>query len=745
MSTTDTLGCPSGLEPARDASDSIDPAPFVRSSGGQKSLELSVSGAKCAGCISKIEGRLNGLTGVETARLNLSTGKLAVTWRGNLSARAITEAVTDLGYGAVPYDPTIAEEENDARGRLLLRSLAVAGFGMANIMLLSVAVWASSGGEMGEGTRGLMHLFSALIAIPVVAYAGRPFFGSAWGALKKRQANMDVPISLAVFLALGVSMFEALNGGEDAYFDAAVMLLFFLLIGRYLDHRLRRRARSAARDLLALQATTAIRLEPNGDAVPVAARDIAAGDRLVLTPGSRLPVNAEVIEGQSDIDVAFLTGESEPQVAREGDRLFGGTRNVSGRLIVRATADVAHSLVSDLVRLVEAGQQAKDRYTMLADKAARAYVPIVHTLAAVTFAGWMLIGEAGVRDAVMAATAVLIITCPCALGLATPAVQVVATGQLFRRGILVKSGNALERLARVRHVVFDKTGTLTVGSLEWINADDLPTDERDKVAALARSGLHPIARAIASACGGGPLASDVMEVPGEGLSGIVDGVAVRLGRPGFVGGDAEVSAPADEAGPSSFVRVGEAPVRRLVFRDRVRADGSQTLQTMQAEGLSVSLLSGDAPGPVASVAEALGIEDARSGLSPEEKVEAIRALNADGPVAMVGDGINDAPALAQAHVSLSPGSAADAAQSAADFVFQTDGIGAVHEAWQMSRRARRHIRQNFAFAAGYNAVAAPLAMAGFVTPLIAALAMSGSSLVVTLNAIRLMGGTAAAR
>jgi Cu2+-exporting ATPase len=730
MSLTDA-GCPSGLAPGDSAAERIDPSPFVRTSDRRHSLELAVTGARCAGCIAKIEGALGKLDGVDTARLNLSTGKLTVTWTGGLSPAAIIDRLTALGYGAVPFDPQQTLDDETRRSRYLLRCMAVAGFATANIMLLSVGVWSAQGADMGEATRALLHLISALIAIPAVLFAGRPFFESALGALRKRSANMDVPISLAVFLALGVSLVEAMRGGEHAYFDAAVMLLFFLLIGRWLDETLRRKARSAARDLLALQATTALRLSADGQVTPIAARDVVPGDRLVIRPGVRLPVNAEVVEGRSDIDLSLLNGESLPQVATTGTQLFAGTRNLSARIVVRATSDVSHSMVAELARLIESGQQTKDRYTILADRAARAYVPIVHSLAAITLIGWLLLGH-GPREAILAATALLIITCPCALGLATPAVQIVATSQLFKRGILVKSGDALERLARASHLVFDKTGTLTTGALAWTNADRLSTAEFEAVTALSRAGFHPIARAIAEAGGPGPLADDVVEVAGEGLAGTWQGQSVRLGRPGFVGAD-----PSEGETVSSWFRLDDRAPVRLDFRDAIRPDGADAIAELKREGLSVHILSGDNEPAVRKVAAALAIEDARGSLRPDDKARIIAELKQSGPVAMVGDGLNDAPALAHADVSLAPGSAVDATQNVADFVYQSNGIQAVDDAYRMSVRARRHILQNFAFAAAYNAVAAPLAMAGFVTPLVAALAMSGSSLVVTLNAMRL--------
>ena len=737
MSDVPATGCPSGLAPTESSEGTriADPSPFVRDRKGRHELELAVTGAKCAGCISKIERGLMALPGMQEARLNLSTGKLLAAWTGSLAPRRITETLDGLGYRAVPYDPQASERQKDEHGRFLLRCLAVAGFAAANIMLLSVSVWAATQGEMGKGTRELMHLVSALIAIPAAAYAGRPFFQSAWAALKQRQANMDVPISLAVFLALGVSLAEALQGGEHAYFDAAVMLLFFLLIGRWLDHYLRDRARSAARDLLALQATTATRLDAQGHTETIVPKDIRPGDMLSIAVGDRVPVDVEIVEGQSDIDLSLLTGEPVPVVAKAGDPISGGAVNVSAPLVVRATADVQNSLVADLVRLVEAGQQAKSRFTILADKAARAYVPIVHSLAALTLIGWLLVG-AGPREAILAATAVLIITCPCALGLATPAVQVVATGELFRRGILVKSGNALERLAAARHFVFDKTGTLTLGKLVWTNRDDIAEDIRRPLATVARGSRHPISRAIVAAEGAGPVASQVEEHPGLGVKGLVDGVPVVLGRAEFVG--AEADQPVTDSS-LAWAKIGEAAPFPLHFTDVLREESAATVTRLKEEGYTVSLLSGDRPEAVGAVARELGIEDWTAGVTPQEKAARIAALNAETPVAMIGDGINDAGAMAHATVSMSPGSAADAAQSAADFVFQKGGLEAVTTALDMAYRARGHILQNFGFAALYNLIAAPLAMLGFVTPLIAALAMSGSSLIVTLNALRLAG------
>lgn len=730
----DDRGCPTTTEiPAEQGQAVLDPSPFVRvGKDGLKHLDLLVRGAHCGGCLAKIEKGVGALDGVTTARLNLSTGQMTVAWDGDLAPARIPETLVALGYEAQPFSAGDAEQARDSEGRLLLKCLAVAGFATANIMLLSVSVWSATGGEMGAATRALMHWVSALIALPAAAYAGRPFYISAWRALKNGHANMDVPISLAVLLALGISVYEAANLGEHTYFDAAVMLLFFLLIGRTLDHSLRAKARGAAEDLLRLQTVTARRIEADGAVQAVQAGDLRVGDRVLLVAGDRCPSNGRVVSGTSDVDFSLVTGESAPHLVRAGDELFSGVLNLTQRLEVEITSRADESLVADLARLVATGTQSKAKFVRLADKAASLYVPVVHTLAAATFLGWWLLAGAGLREAILAAAAVLIITCPCALGLAVPAVQTVAVGRLFRRGVLVKSGDALERLSQADMIVFDKTGTLTLGEPQWLNPEALTGEALERAARLARSSRHPLARVLAARAGRGVLAAEVTEVPGDGLSGLVDGVELRLGRAAFVGAEA-----GDESVTSLWFRDGAAAPVHLHFEDTLRPDAAATIAALRGRGLEVAMLTGDAEGPARAVAGALGVDVWRARQTPAEKAEFLEHLKAQGrKVAMVGDGLNDAPSLALAHVSLSPGTAADASQAAADFVFQGASLAPVLEAVTVARLATRRVLENFALAAGYNLFAIPLAVFGFVTPMIAALAMSGSSIVVTLNSLR---------
>ena len=718
-------GCPTTGAAILGRAPAADPEAFARTGDdGLRSLELVVRGARCAGCLSKIEKGVGALPGVVSARMNLTTGKLAVRWEpGRTTPADVLEAVTDLGYAAAPFDPAEVRADEDREGRRLAVALGVAAFGVMNVMMFTVPVWA--GAAMGEGMRSFMYWAAAVVATPCTLWAGRPFFESAWRSLRKGRANMDVPITIGVLLTLVVSFSETLLKGPHAYFDAAVSLIFLLLIGRYLDHQLRAKARSAARDLLALQAHTATVIDAEGFERSVPVREVVVGDLLAVAPGERVPVDAMVERGTSDLDVALVTGETLPARAEPGERINGGALNLTGRLVVRALARSQDSTVAAVARLMEAGAQSRSRYVRLADKAAALYVPLVHSVAALTVVGWMLSGE-DFRTALLRAVAVLIITCPCALGLAVPAVQVVASGRLFRKGVLVKSGAALERLAEVEHVIFDKTGVLTEGRPRLLDA---PAHLVALAAPLARASRHPLARALAESAGPGAVAEEVFEQPGFGVEGLIDGRRARLGRAAWVG----VERSSGDATELWFGFEGETKVR-FRFADQVRPEARRAVEALKARGLSVEILSGDVEGAVRAAAEALGIERWRAGLTPLEKAAAVDAAGAKA--LMVGDGLNDAAALAKAHASMAPGSAADASQNAADLVFE-GGLGAVPLAVDVARSARKRALENFGFSALYNLVATPLAIFGLATPLVAAVAMSGSSLVVTLNALRL--------
>lgn len=700
-----------------------------RDEDGHGHLELLVSGARCAACIGKIEKAIRALPGVDGVRLNLTTGKLAVDLEAtSVNPDRVVQTLEGLGYRACLFDPTEAVAAQDREGRELAVALGVAGFGAGNVMMFTVPAWAGLfGQELNASTLTVMYWMAAIVATPCALFAGRPFFRSAWASLRRGKANMDVPISIGVLLTLIVSFSETILHGRHAYFDAAVTLLFLLLIGRYLDHRLRANARSAARDLLALQTPVAVRLDGEAEhGVPVA--EVRVGDRLAIAPGDRVPVDGRVEAGVSELDNALITGETSLAPVGIGSALYAGALNLTGRLVMTATARSEDSTLAAIARLMEAGAQSRSAYVRLADKAAALYVPVVHTAAAVTFVGVWALGL-GPREALLRAAAVLIVTCPCALGLAVPAVQVAASGRLFRKGVLVKSGAALERLAEVDHVVFDKTGVLTEGRPRLMEA---PAHLVAMAAPLARASRHPLARALAASAGLGLVAKDCVETPGQGVAGLIDGRPARLGRAAFVG----VRAHAARETELWFGFDGDVKIR-FTFEDQVRSDAAATIAMVRRLGMGVEILSGDLEEPVARVARAVGVENWRAGLTPFEKVEIIDRLKAEGrKVLMVGDGLNDAAALSKAHASMAPGAAVDVAQNAADLVFTGEELGAVTRAIIVARTARRRALENFSFSALYNLVAGPAAMMGLINPFIAALAMSGSSIVVLLNAVR---------
>ncbi|MBB4019416.1 Cu2+-exporting ATPase [Chelatococcus caeni] len=690
--------------------------------------DLSVPAVHCGACMRTVENALGRIDGVEGARVNLSTRRVSVRWREVADPSAFVPTLAAIGYPAHLDDP--AADERDETLSSLVRALAVAGFGAMNIMLMSVAVW--SGAE--AGARDLFHLISAAIALPTIAYSGRVFFSSAWNALSHGRTNMDVPISIGILIAFGMSLYDTLNSGAHAYFDAAVSLIFFLLIGRTLDHVMRERARTAVKGLARFAARGAHVVHGDGRQEYLPLAEIAPGMTLMVAAGERIPVDGEIIAGQSDIDCSLVNGESLPREAGPGTAVEAGTLNLTGPVTMRARAAAKDSFLAEMVRLMEAAEGGRSRYRRLADRAASLYAPFVHAAALVTFIGWMLVGG-GWHQSLTVAVAVLIITCPCALALAVPMVQVVAARRLFEAGIMVKDGGALERITEVDTVVFDKTGTLTLGALALTNTGNIAPADLAVAAAIAAHSRHPHARAIAAAAQDrvrlAPVFDSVGEHPGLGLEATAGGHVYRLGRAAW--------ALSDTSGITGTVlsRNGRL-IAGFSFADRLRPGAQQAVRALQAEGLRIVLLSGDRSDEVLRLAAELGIDECAGDLVPGDKVAALAALAAEGrKVLMVGDGLNDAPALAAAHASMAPATAADIGRNAADFVFLRDGLEAVPAALGLSRAAQVLTRQNLALALIYNAIALPFAVLGFVTPLLAAIAMSSSSVIVVANALRL--------
>jgi Cu2+-exporting ATPase len=692
---------------------------------GLHQTDLSVPDMSCGGCLHKVETALGRLESVSRARANLSARRVSVVWRGAAPPPLIA-TLKAIGYPAHLSEAT-ADGDDPALSQLI-RALAVAGFAASNIMMLSVAVWSGASTDL----RDLFHWISAAIALPALAYSGQVFFRSAWRALSNGQTNMDVPISIGVLLAFGMSLSETIQHGPHAYFDAAVSLLFFLLIGRTLDHVMRNRARRAISGLARLVPRGALVAQADGsrDYLPVG--EITPGMTILLAAGERVPVDARVIKGTSDVDVSLVSGESAPKPAREGMTLQAGILNLTGPLTIVAMSSAKDSFLAEMLGMMEAAEAGRSRYRRIADRAARLYAPVVHATAFLTFIGWM-IATGDAHRAITIAIAVLIVTCPCALGLAVPMVQVVAARRLFEAGIMIKDGSALERLATVDTAIFDKTGTLTSGRPGLVAESDSETNAL--AAAISAHSRHPYSRALAAlGSGDGSITLDsVTERPGMGLEARVGEDIYRLGRPDWAAPD-----HSDDTA-TVLLSVNGRALAAFHLDDAIRPDAREALDAMKRADLRVEIFSGDNEPRVGAVASRLAVP-ATSGATPADKLAHIAALRHAGRrVLMVGDGLNDAPALAAADVSMAPATAADIGRNAADLVFLRESLLAVPQALVIARAAARLVWQNFMLAIAYNLIAIPIAVLGHVTPLMAAVAMSLSSVIVVANALRLDG------
>jgi Cu2+-exporting ATPase len=685
--------------------------------------EFSVPAIHCGACIRTLETALDAMPEVVSSRVNLSSKRVTVRWRDDgATTPPMVRRMVELGYE--PNLFSLDEAGKDAGFAALVRALAVAAFCSMNIMMFSGSVWSGADGP----TRDILHWISAGLTMPALLYSGRVFYLSAWTALRSGRTNMDVPITVGIALAFTLSLYDTILSGDRVYYDAVASLIFFLLIGRVLDHAMRERARTAVKGLARLAPAGALVLDgPTGPAyLPLA--DIGIGSTVSVAPGERIPLDGDILLGESSLDRSLLTGESLAEPVGPGEAVPAGALNLSGSLTLRTTADEQGSTLNRLVALLDGAESGRNRYRRIADRAAAWYSPVVHLAAALAFIGWMIV-NGDLHNATTVAIAVLIITCPCALGLAVPMVQVVAARRLFEAGIMVKDGSALERLAEVDTVVFDKTGTLTTGMAVPAALSGSP-DAIALAASLAVRSRHPYSVAIARAFSGNvaPIWLHPVEHAGLGIQAHLDGETYRLGRPGWSG-------PEGEMARTVFSKNGDV-LATFTFEDHLRPNAALSANSLRTNS-RVEVLSGDRPEIVAALAEKLGI-DGRGGLLPAEKFERITTLEAENHrVLMVGDGLNDAPAMARAHVSMAPASAVDIGRNAADFVFLRNDLLAIPQALSVAKEARQLVRQNLVLALLYNAIALPIAVAGLVNPFLAAIAMSASSVVVVLNALRL--------
>ncbi len=692
--------------------------------GGFMETDLAIPTARCAGCIRSIEGALSGLDGVAQARVNLSTRRVTVKWRRSETPPPLVATLAKAGYEAT-LSAGPAEDQDKEMTRLVWAT-AIAGFSMMNIMLLSASIWSGADPKL----RDAFHALSAILAAPVVIYSGRIFFSSAWAALKTGRTNMDVPIAIGILLTFGLSLYDTFQKGPHAYFDAATSLIFVLLVGRTLDHMMRRKARTAVLGLARLMPRGATVIA-GGKTTYTATEAIREGEIVRVAPGDRIPLDGTVVSGEADIDAAIVSGETAPVRMAAGSAVLSGMLNINGRIDIRVSRTMQASFIATMISMMEAAEHGRASYRRLADRAAALYAPVVHTLAAASFAGWM-VATGNWHHSLTVAVSVLIITCPCALGLAVPMVHVMAARRLFELNIALKDGSALERLAEVDVAVFDKTGTLTLGKLE-IAKHNLAQADLGAAIALGACSRHPVSQAVAALGYATPLweVEDFYEHPGLGVAGRVGGEDYRLGRMGWV--QRQADAGEGVAFSKDGVVVGE-----LSFTDTLRPDAHVAIDAIRSRGIAVEILSGDTQASVAAIARRAGVSDFRHGLMPRDKVARLEELRKAGHKAlMVGDGLNDTPALSAAHVSMAPGSAADVGRSAADLVFLLGNLKAIPDAISVAVRARHLVLQNIALAVMYNIIVIPVAVAGMVTPFLAAIAMSASSILVVTNSMRL--------
>ena len=708
--------------------------------------DFTVPAMHCVSCIRTLEKDIGKLPFVTVVRANLSLKKVSVTWhKGAGNILKIDKAITDAGFEHELFDLQKDTDnlETDNSKRLLL-ALAVAAFAAINIMLLSISVW--SGADLE--TAKLFHLISGLIALPAVIYSGQPFFHSAFNALKVGRLNMDVPISLAVLLALGMSIYEALSGGAQAYFDAAVTLLFFLLIGRYLDNLMRDKARSSLAQLAKLSAKGALQVDGENNLSYLKLEEITPGMIIRIMAGERVAVDGEVIKGQSDMDRSLVTGESVPQLVKPGSQVEAGNLNLTGSIDIRVMRDAKNSFLGEVTAMMLAAEKGRGNFTRIADKMAQIYAPAVHLLAALSFIGWMWITNADWHNSIYVAISVLIITCPCALGLAVPVVHVIAARRLFNQGILIRDGSAFERLEQINHIIFDKTGTLT-SPMPAANLLDKISDENAAILkSLASHSSHPFSRAITKLIEGSnlPVLENIKEFPGCGIEATYDNKIIRLGRIQWIEQILKTSIDIfDDVSIIGFAVTDKnqtanisSKITRVQLSEAIREDAPGAINELKARGLKIEILSGDAKYAVKKLADNLKIDRYFHDLKPADKVAHINQFKQrNKKILMVGDGLNDSPALVAAHVSIAPSNASDIARNCADLVFTRPSLDAVPYSINIAKFAGRLVRQNFALAIAYNAIAIPFAMAGYVTPLIAAIAMSASSIVVVANSMRL--------
>lgn len=711
----------------------------------KREAALILEGITCAACVWLNERHVNAMPGVVDFRINYSTHRARLLWDDSqIHLSDILKAITAIGYLAHPFDPGRQEEVYKRERKQAMRRLAVAGLGMVQVMMISVGLYAGDYYGIDPGLKNLLRWVALLLTVPVVLYSSRPFFSSAWRDLKRRQLGMDVPVSLAIGSAFLASAWATVTQSGAVYYDSVTMFALFLLTSRFLEMGARQRAGQAAEELVRLLPAMATRIGDDGEEEVVTVAELQPGDRVLIRPGESVPADGVVASGRSSVDESLLTGESLPRAKQPDSELIGGTVNVESPLTMLIEKVGADTVISSIQQLLDRAQTEKPHLAQLADRAAAWFVGAILILATGVGLFWYLHAP---DEAFWIVLSVLVVTCPCALSLATPTALTAGTSALTRLGLLTTRGHALETLSKLDRLVFDKTGTLTLGRLQLSAVRPMGAQSetacRALAAALEQGSEHPVARVLQDA-DQTPLAVDELEsTPGLGMAGRIDGQWHRIGSYRYVAQlSGEIDEPPVEAGTAVYLGNEQGWLAQFILSDELRPEAAAVVAQLQAMGIEVELLSGDQPREVARIAAQAGIRHWHGGQRPADKLARIRELQDQGlVVAMVGDGVNDAPVLAGAQVSIAMGGGTQLAQTSADMVLFSEQLTHLGEAAELARKTLNIIRQNLAWAVAYNLIALPLASVGWVAPWMAALGMSASSLVVVANALRLNSAT----
>ena len=759
LKTNDALAPPPVAEKDLEQFDLDDvQAEFVDTQENISEATLLVEGIHCAACVWLIEHALSDLEGVLAADVNMAHHRLRLRWdRDQLQLSSALKRLAQIGYKAMPYNAEVAEGAAARRHKSLLYRMAFAGFGVMNIMWISIALFAgaSSASGIDPEHKNFFQWISLLIATPVLAYSGWPIIRSGIRGLFYRQLTMDLPVTIGALATYTYSVWITVSGSGEVYFDTVVTFLFIILVGRYLEGLSRRNATSATSRLMELQPRSAHKIV-DGEGELVSVRALRVGDQVLVRPGDKIPVDGRVIEGHSEISEAMLTGESQPVVKDAGDRVIAGTVNGQGALVVQVEQLGKDTALAKIIHMVETAQGSKAPIQCLADRIVPWFVATTIGLAIVTFFFWL---RQDFDIALLAATSVLIITCPCAFGLATPMGIAVSVGHGSKHGLLIKNGAAMEALARITHVVFDKTGTLTEGQLSVSAihiAQESGLDEAhvlNLVAAAESRSEHHIAKSIvnhAKQQGSGfeqAKIENFNSIPGRGLQADVDGHTVLVGNESLLKEQSltlspqlsELMTQAQQQGSVAvFVVIDNHVAAMITINDRIRDEAPALLNALRQHNIGITLLTGDSRAAAEKVATELGGMEVIAEVLPQHKEQVIAELQAKGEqVVMIGDGINDAPALARADVGIAMGGGTDVSMDCADFVLMDNALQRVLFGIDLARNTLTIIRQNIKLSLGYNLVLVPMAMAAMVTPVFAAIAMPLSSLAVIGNALRI--------